>query len=243
MPPRTSRLRAWAELFRLSNLPTVVSNALAGTALALAPRAAAAAFPWRSAGWISAGAGCLYLAGMALNDACDASVDRQERPGRPIPSGRISRLVATIAGLLLLLAGLNILALAGRAPAAIGAALVILIVLYDTTHRFWSGSVVLLGLCRAGVYLAAGAAVVWPPDSPWLLPGAGLLGGYVVALSLIARHEAGRPARIRIVIALLCGISILDALVLALLQQWLPVVAALGCYFLARLAQRWIRGT
>ena len=34
--------------------------------------------------------GCLYTAGMVLNDVFDYEIDRHERPFRPLPSGRIS---------------------------------------------------------------------------------------------------------------------------------------------------------
>ena len=34
---------------------------------------------------------CFYIAGMVLNDCFDVEQDRRERPQRPIPSGRISR--------------------------------------------------------------------------------------------------------------------------------------------------------
>ena len=43
----------------------------------------------RTAGLV-ASSSCLYLAGMALNDYADRDVDAVERPGRPIPSGRVS---------------------------------------------------------------------------------------------------------------------------------------------------------
>ena len=43
----------------------------------------------RTAGLVAASS-CLYLAGMALNDYADREVDAVERPGRPIPSGRVS---------------------------------------------------------------------------------------------------------------------------------------------------------
>ena len=43
----------------------------------------------RAAG-LAAASSCLYLAGMALNDYADRDVDAVERPGRPIPSGRVT---------------------------------------------------------------------------------------------------------------------------------------------------------
>lgn len=40
----------------------------------------------------------LYMAGMVLNDVFDADIDAQERPDRPIPSGRVSRPTARLVG-------------------------------------------------------------------------------------------------------------------------------------------------
>ncbi|MGH8999965.1 MAG: UbiA family prenyltransferase, partial [Acidimicrobiia bacterium] len=43
----------------------------------------------RRAGMLVASSSALYLAGMALNDWADRDIDARERPGRPIPSGRV----------------------------------------------------------------------------------------------------------------------------------------------------------
>lgn len=48
----------------------------------------------------------LYAGGIAFNDVFDAALDRQERPERPIPSGRISKIQAARYATLLLLAGI-----------------------------------------------------------------------------------------------------------------------------------------
>ena len=77
------QLRALLVLGRVSNLPTVWSNCLAGW--------------WLSGGgnfwklpFLFFGAAFLYTGGMFLNDAFDAAFDRQRRSSRPIPSGKIS---------------------------------------------------------------------------------------------------------------------------------------------------------
>jgi 4-hydroxybenzoate polyprenyltransferase len=74
--------RVMLVLGRVSNLPTVWSNCLAGWVLA--------------GGGIQnellvfcAGATFLYLGGMFLNDAFDTDFDRRHRPERPIVSGQI----------------------------------------------------------------------------------------------------------------------------------------------------------
>ena len=60
-----SRRRAWAELARLSNAPTCVTNVLVGVALAAGP------MRWTAAVAMSVSILLLYVAGMALNDAFD----------------------------------------------------------------------------------------------------------------------------------------------------------------------------
>ncbi len=190
------RLRAWIELARLSNAPTVVSNALTGAAIGLSSTGTAPGFgPVVSA---SSGMVLLYVAGMFLNDAADAAIDRAERPGRPIPSGRISRRAAWIAGAGCLVAGIALCAPAGAASMTLAAILAVAIVIYDLVHSATAASIVLLGLCRALVYLPVAASVHWPVDWWIALPPAVALGSYVVLLSVVARAEAlprpqGRP--------------------------------------------------
>ena len=40
----------------------------------------------------------IYAAGIALNDVFDYAIDLEERPGRPLPSGRVSRRFAAWLG-------------------------------------------------------------------------------------------------------------------------------------------------
>ena len=77
------QLRTLLVLGRVSNLPTVWSNCLAGW--------------WLGGGgnfgrlpFLFLGVSLLYTAGMFLNDAFDEGFDRQRRAERPIPSGKIS---------------------------------------------------------------------------------------------------------------------------------------------------------
>lgn len=196
MSANARRLPAWIELARLSNAPTVISNALTGAAIGLASSAA----PARLVPVVAASAGmvALYVAGMFLNDAADAEIDRTERPARPIPSGRISRRAAWTAGTALLAGGVALCAPAGPAPMALGLVLAASVLTYDLVHAAAAASVLLLGLCRALVYLAVAASVTWPPDWWIAVPPAVALGSYVSLLSAVARAEAvpgtvGRP--------------------------------------------------
>ncbi len=104
----------------------------------------------------------LYVAGMALNDAVDASIDQRERPERPIPSGRISRRAAYVFVGTTFSLGLALLAACGPPALCAGLILTAVIIAYDIMHKKRPASVVLMGACRGLVYLVAAAAIGWP---------------------------------------------------------------------------------
>ena len=94
-------------LGRVSNLPTVWSNCLAGW--------------WLSGGgnfwklpFLLSGMSALYTGGMFLNDAFDADFDRQRRTSRPIPSGTISADTVWLLGWAWLALGILLPALFGE---------------------------------------------------------------------------------------------------------------------------------
>lgn len=204
-------LRAYLELARASNAPTVVTNVLTGCAIG----AGLGPYPWTTAGAMGVAAVLLYVGGMALNDVVDAEVDRTERPSRPIPSGRISRRAALVFAAACMTAGLAVAALFGPAAASLALALAACIVAYDLLHQRSAATVLLMGLCRALVPLLAAAAVAWPIDLPLALGFAGVLGLYTVLFSIVARAEAGGTLGPRRLAAAAIGIVPLLALAAA----------------------------
>lgn len=186
-----SMLRALLELSRVSNLPTVWTNVLAAWIIASGPD-----WRWTSAlGWLLLGASLIYSAGMILNDACDAAWDRDHRPERPIPGGRIGLITVWAIGLIWLLGGAAIMILLGGASWLMTLLLLAAIVAYDVYHKPWAGSVIVMGACRTLLYLAAGSAVIdesCKSGAMWgILSLFGcLLGCYIVGLTLLARSEA-----------------------------------------------------
>ena len=106
-----ARLRLFLVLGRVSNGPTVWSNCLAAWWLS-------GGGPWKRFTWLGTGVTLLYIAGMFLNDACDAAFDRRYRPERPIPAGRISRRAVWGLGLAGLLLGWLVLLPLGASVAA-----------------------------------------------------------------------------------------------------------------------------
>jgi 4-hydroxybenzoate polyprenyltransferase len=205
--PNPSRLRAWLELLRIPNLPTVASNAILGAWLGFAAQGRLPALPF--AGWtatattgplefrdlfvvvhVAAGLCALYLVGLVLNDLLDLATDRRERPNRPLPSGRIAPWQASIAALVLLAAGAWLLLSANRSALLVGlvTTLVAAIVLYDLLHRRMALAVVLPALCRGFAVLVAAAATL--PDSAfedrWLPIGGRELAVVLVPASVVA---------------------------------------------------------
>ncbi|MFJ6486927.1 SCO3242 family prenyltransferase [Streptomyces californicus] len=118
------RLRAWAELLRVSALFSVPGDALAGAA-------AVGRRPGRGTVLAAGASLCLYEAGMALNDWADRDEDAVDRPHRPIPSGRVSPAAALGAAGALTAAGLALAARAGRPALTVATGLAATVWAYD----------------------------------------------------------------------------------------------------------------
>lgn len=183
-------------LGRVSNLPTVWTNALAGIALA-------GTSPWHWATLPAAGGLSLaYVGGMYLNDAFDRQIDARDRPDRPIPSGQVEPNTVFALGFGLLLGGVALLLVAAcgfgvsaewavLAGLALGGA----ILAYNSHHKgnplgpLWMGTCRLLAYCAAG--LAAAASL-----PPVLLAAALVSLCYLIGLTYAAKQEmAGRVER------------------------------------------------
>jgi 4-hydroxybenzoate polyprenyltransferase len=182
---------AYAELARISNLPTCATNVLTGCALA----ARGEPMHWPRAAALTAAIMLMYVAGMAFNDLCDLEVDQDERPGRPLPSGRVTVRGAERFVWVCMSLGWGIVAVLGLMSFAMASALVVTIVAYDLTHRRWAGSVVLMGTCRGLVYIVAASAITWPLVWREVGVAVGAITAYVGLLSVVARDEMATAPR------------------------------------------------
>jgi hypothetical protein len=177
-------LRTLLILGRVSNLPTVWSNCLAGWWLAGGGN-------FKALPLLLAGTSLLYIGGMFLNDAFDVGFDRQRRAERPIPSGQISLAAVWKFGCLWLALGILLLFFTGITEGLLGIVLAIFILIYDVAHKFITASPWLMGACRFWVYVIAGVTGAnglngWP-----ILCGVAL-ALYIVGLSYVARRESFR---------------------------------------------------
>lgn len=182
-PQRPSRLRTLIVLGRVSNLPTVWSNCLAGWLLTGTPVTPSLAL-------LLGSASCLYTGGMFLNDAHDAGFDRVHRPERPIPRGLISTRAVYSLALLFLAAGILLLMSLGPDCIGVGLLLVGCILAYTWLHKGWTGALLLMAGARVLLYWLAATAATESPNV-WL-PSAGL-GAYVLGISAAARFPRPSP--------------------------------------------------
>ncbi len=186
------RPRAALILGRVSNLPTVLSNAMAGIALAGVGTLDGIA-GGDAVGGVARAAIVLalfYVGGMYLNDAFDAKIDARERPGRPIPKGDASLAAVFAAGLMLIALGVALAALSGLQAGLCGGLLAGAILLYDALHKRTATAPAIMGLCRLLSYATAAAIAGGGALAPWMLLGAGGLFCHVVGLTFAARQEA-----------------------------------------------------
>jgi len=181
-PSWQRKAAGYLQLARISNSPTVVSNVLAGAALA-------GATTWDATlGWLAAAMVAFYTAGMYLNDLCDYEVDRKERPNRPLPSGVISKQAAWTITLALFGIGTLILASIDVRALFSGLVLIGLIVLYDAWHKTNPLSPLIMASTRALVYVTA--FVSFQPLMTWdLTISVGLMIAYIIGLTYIAKRE------------------------------------------------------
>lgn len=187
----------WLRLGRVSNLPTVWTNTLAGSALAGSALAGSTlTLSWSLSAALCLGLSLFYVGGMYLNDAFDREIDRKERPERPIPSGvvRASTVFSIGFGLLLLGTGTCFWVAQRLSPAhaprtlLAGLALATSIVVYNLYHKGNPLSPLLMGLCRVLVYVTAACAVAGAPSrAVWL--GAAALLSHLIGLTYAAKQE------------------------------------------------------
>jgi 4-hydroxybenzoate polyprenyltransferase len=230
-------VRTALKLGRVSNLPTVLTNVVAGVALSdLEP-------DWWAVLPVGLAVSLLYVAGMFLNDAFDHRWDASFRPERPIPAGEVSARTVFQAGFGLMAAGLVILAVTTSVGAFVaGIVLAGLILIYDTRHKDNPLAPGVMALCRVAVYAiaaCAGGRLLAPP----VIAGAVLLFAYLVMLSSIAARETTNPKLPRLVGRLIAGISLVDGVQLLVIGHPELAVVCGGAFALTLRLQRRVAGT
>jgi 4-hydroxybenzoate polyprenyltransferase len=250
------RIRDLADLVRLPAVFTVLADSTAGYLLANRTFEPAVRYLALLLVVVS-----FYWGGMVLNDLFDLKIDRQERPDRPLPSGRISERAARRIGWGLLGFGIGGALALGTLqtpthrptlwPGLLGGGLAVAILAYDGWLKHTPFGPISMGVCRAGSFLlGASAAVGGPRESftPDVLLMALGLGLYIAGVTTFARDEAGRPERGVLSIAtlvMICGLAMVAVAPRVDLDrsQWMLesrrgfplLIAAIGGLLLVRL--------
>jgi 4-hydroxybenzoate polyprenyltransferase len=251
-----SSLQDYVELIRLPNVFTAVADVAMGFLFVQPPGAEWTPTPWDYAtlGTLIAASAALYMAGIVLNDVFDLDIDRQERPERPIPSGRVPFDSARRLGWRLLFLGVALASgtvfLTGHLRPGVAAALLATaILLYDAWLKRTPLGPLAMGACRMlNVLLGMSAVEGTLHAEHWLVAGA--IGVYVAGITLFARTEARRSGRLQLGLAtavMVLGVAMLAELprvslrlipdvhgLLVGVQRWYVLIALMGVVVLRR---------
>jgi len=179
MPGLSTLLR----LGRISNVPTVWTNVLAGAVIAGGAQSA------NEIALIALAMTAFYIGGMYLNDYFDRAIDARDRPGRPIDAGEIRAGSVLSIGFGLLALGVALMMSFGPRAFLCGLLLAGVIVLYDVWHKGNVLSPVVMGLCRALVYIGTGVAATGDVSNATII-GAVALACHVAGITYAAKQES-----------------------------------------------------
>jgi 4-hydroxybenzoate polyprenyltransferase len=214
-----SKLLGYIRLMRPANIVTAVADILAGIAISGFLGLSVANYldhllPVLCLCLATIG---LYGGGVVMNDVMDASLDKVERPERPIPSGLISPTQAIVLGSYLLLVGMLAAFTVGRVSGFLAVGIAVSALVYDKwgKHRSWGP--VNMGLCR-GLNLLLGISIVVPAlGRYWWMGLIPIL--YIAAVTAISRGEVhGGNAKTLRITALCYAMVYITMVVLALIN-------------------------
>lgn len=161
-----------------------------------------------------------------FNDVFDAELDAEERPERPIPSGRASLIYATLLGGLLLVIGVVAATQVSWLSATLAFGIACAALLYDafSKHHPVFGPLN-MGICRGGNLLLGISAVPAMVGHHWFLALIPII--YIAAITALSRGEVhGAKVGTGILAIVLIGMVIAGLMGLGLLSDF-EILAAL----------------
>ena len=147
------------------------------TALSVYVGAFSAGVRWPSAAVLLAAisAALIAAAGYVSNDLKDVDIDRINRPGRPLPAGRVSRRAATLEAWLFALSGLGLAWWLGPLAGLVAGAIILCLSVYNLflkRRAFWGN--LLIGALSAAAF-PYGALAAGTLGRAWIPAGFALL--------------------------------------------------------------------
>ena len=221
-------MKAYLQLVRLPNVFTAMADSLAGVLLVRGVLG-----PTREWLPLVLASAATYAGGIALNDVCDAEIDRVERPDRPIPSGRVPLRSAWAISLGLLGAGLLLAFAASERALFVEIALVACVVAYNARLKHTRLGPLVMGACR-GLNLLLGASTAEALGGPVLWIVASAYAVYIIGITWISRSEVDAGSRKNILIGIvLKDLAILGFLAAAIERSRFPSHEAQPAWTLA----------
>ncbi|MBW4613590.1 MAG: UbiA-like protein EboC [Desmonostoc vinosum HA7617-LM4] len=199
------RFWAYLQLMRPANIITAWADILAGFA---ASQSQVNLLPLA---WLLLATTGLYGGGIVFNDVFDAELDAQERPERPIPSGRASRWGAILLGGLLLGVGIMAAAQVSWLSASLAFAIATTALLYDALgkHHPIFGPIN-MGVCRGGNLLLGVSVSSTMVGEYWFLALIPMV--YIAAITTLSRGEVHVSKQSNGLIALLLIVAVIAGL-------------------------------
>lgn len=204
-------MRSYLELVRIPAVFTAPADVLAGLALAAA---------WGHTSGLGeivclvVASALVYCAGMAANDIFDRRVDAVERPGRPIPSGRIPLAAAWALVLVSQAVALGLVAPLGEPTLAAVGVTIVATYLYNGLLKSTFLGPLAMGICRYANALIGLSVLGWSALNGYLLIIPVSTALFVTLLTTVSRFEisGGRSVGSRLTLmafvttAGLCGL-------------------------------------
>lgn len=175
--------------------------------------------------WLLVSTTGLYGGGIVFNDVFDTEIDAQERPERPIPSGRADRNGAIWLGSFLLLMGVIAASQVTLLSFTLAASVALAGLVYDAfgKHHPWLGPIN-MGCCRGGNLLLGVSAVPIVVGERWFL--ALIPIAYIAAITAISQGEVHGGKKSTGAIAILLFVAVIGGvLFLGLLPNYRVLVA------------------
>ena len=173
-----NKFLAVLELCRVSNLPTVISNCVAGSLVAEGILGLDLIF-------VLIGASLVYSGGMVMNDAVDFRYDKKFKKDRPIVSSKISLFSSWQLAILFLVSGSVFLGIGSTSYFWV-ALLIVSIIFYNVFHKKFGITIYVMGFCRSLLNFIAGYTLSL--SNSVILWGLAL-GLYTAGITLVARGE------------------------------------------------------
>ena len=181
-------LRAFLELIRLPAVFSAPADVLGATAFAMAVGASPSLLNVIT---LSAVSLLLYMGGMITNDLFDIQVDTQERPGRPLPSGRVRMSAAWSLALAMQAVAFMLASQVSMVSLSCAVGVCALTYLYNGVTKSSMLGPLVMGLCR-GANLYLGLSLLsdfgWSHHA-WLMGG--IIVVYVMCITWVSRYEVG----------------------------------------------------